>query len=90
MTKWNAAELGAFCATLKRLLPFDFPAPLVKSPRENADTCHTARSTNQKPLPDVLRLLELRAHRINNRDAAAAQRHIQKHLILSKGRFSDE
>jgi hypothetical protein len=76
-------------AALKRLLPFGEWGCYQTFQKESEAACRTALPTCPTPSRDVMRLMELRALRLNNRSPKAAAKYLQKHLILHKGRCSD-
>lgn len=80
--KWPAA----LSAKLTRLLAFvsrDYGQRF--QPTAGTNTCHSVQITKPKPSPAGTPNLELRAHRLHNRNREKAALYLQKHMTLAKG-----
>lgn len=77
---------AVFAKPLTRLMAFagrGFSASAT-----SPDTSGPVKAARAWPKPDGAPL-QVRAHRIHNRDPKAAAIYLRKHLILSRGRFSE-
>jgi len=80
--KW----LNAFTAAMIRRSRFAFPASGQSCQQESVDTCRTALTMRETPSHAVTVRLERRAMSLHNRNRDAAERYLQLHQMLSKGR----
>ena len=77
-------------ARLKRLLAFVSLGAGRKSPQiDGINTCPTAATMRQTLSPAAPPNLELRAHRLHNRDPRKAALYLERHKTLAKGVCSD-
>jgi hypothetical protein len=72
------------------LLGFDTQAHGPSCPQKNADTSGPARDAGTQPRPDIEALLRVRAYRLHNRNAKAAEVYLRKHAILARGVCFDD
>ena len=79
--------LAASVARLSRLMGIASQAHTAPLPSARISGPATTAETWQKPAGEAL--LSVRAYRLHNRNARAAAVYLRKHLILSRGRFSD-
>ena len=77
---------NALSAKLRRLWDCASQGYDQKSQRIVAtNTYHSARITKAKLSPEEMPSLELRAHRLHNRNREAAARYLRRHQTLAKG-----
>jgi len=80
---------NALNARWKRLSRYASLGHCPNCPLKSEGVSPIAAPMNPGPSRDVMRLLELRALRLNNRHPDRAARYLQKHLILIKGGCSN-
>ena len=78
--------LAAFAKPLTRLMAI--AGRVHTAPAPSPDTSGPATNASPWLRPDGVPL-QVRAHRIHNRDPKAAAIYLRKHLILDRGRFSE-
>ena len=78
--------VATFARPLTRLM--DIVNPARTAPKQNPAISGPAMNATPWLKPDGVPL-QVRAHRIHNRDPKAAAIYLRKHLILDRGRCSD-
>lgn len=76
--------VAASVARLSRLMGIASPAPTASFPSAGISGPAQGAETPQRPAGEAL--LSVRAYRLHNRNARAAQTYLAKHQILARGR----